>query len=127
MQTFFLLLTVIISRAVPSPIAQLIPDDSFDIALSGYDTSGIAALEPFQLAQSEVQPQEAPAQAPPGVLQPGDPAFRQGSQPKPELPSQPTQPIKQPFPCGEGKTAACCVGGTRDGLTAGCISCTSCI
>lgn len=131
MQRLFLLLTVIISGAVASPIAQSYPDDSFDIALSDFNNPGIAAPEPFQIAEIG-KPSQAPAQtpqAPPDVAQPGDPLLRQKPQPKPEIPSQvPGEPkaINQPFDCGPGKSGACCVGGTRDGETTGCISCKSC-
>lgn len=127
MQRFFLFLTVIISRAVPSPIAQLNPDSSFDIAFSGFDDSGITAPEPFQLAQSDTQNSEAPAQAPPEVPQPGDPTLKQGPQPKPVLPGSQhvKKPFKQPFSCEAGKSGSCCVGGTRDGMTSGCINCMS--
>lgn len=121
MQKLFLLLTLIISRAVPSPIAQFDPDDSFNIALSGFDVDDGT----FQLA-SEIQPQEAPpAQAPPaGVPQPDE--LKPRPQPKPQIPNpqKPPGAFTQPFSCEEGKTGACCVGVTRDGVTSGCISCT---
>lgn len=135
MQRLFLLLTVIISRAVASPIAQSYPDDSFDIALSDFNNPGIAAPEPFQIAEIG-KPSQAPAQTPqaPDVAQPGDPVLRQKPQPKPQIPSQvpggdnpgEQKATNQPFDCGPGKSGACCVGGTRDGVTAGCIRCTSC-
>lgn len=125
MQKLFLLLTFIISRAVPSPIAQFGPDDSFNIALSGFDVDDGT----FQLASSETspQPQEAPAQppaqAPAKVPQPGE--LKPIPQPKPNLPNpqKPPGSFTQPFSCAEGKTGACCVGGTRDGVTSGCIPC----
>ena len=135
MQRLFLLLTVIISRAVASPIAQVNPDGSFDIALSGFDDSGALAAEPFQISETD-SPSQAPPQAPPSVPQPGDPVFNQQAQPKPNTPNpaptpEENNPVEepknknQPFECGAGKSGACCVGGTRDGQTSGCIRCTS--
>ena len=127
MQKLLLLLTVIISRAVPSPISQVGPVDSFDIALpdfsdSGIDASGIDAPVTFQLASSETSPQEAPAQAPQNIPQPGDPVLKPAPQSKPQI--APPVNSKQPFSCEAGKSGACCIGVTRDGVTSGCISCT---
>lgn len=137
MQGLFLLLAVILSRTVASPIAQSNPNDPFDIALSSFDDSPIAAPESFQIAQNDSPlqaPSEAPAEAPPTVAQPGDPVFRKQPQSKPKIPtptpgeSSPAEEpknSKQPFDCEPGKSGACCVGGTRDGITQGCIRCTS--
>lgn len=132
MQGLFLLLAVIISSAVTSPIVQTNPDDLFDIDLSGFDDPGIASPGPFQIAGNDAPsqaPAETPLDVPPPVAQPGDPVFQRPPQPKPKLPSQTPageqKPITVPFNCGPGKSASCCVGKTRDGITLGCIKCTS--
>lgn len=146
MQGLSLLLAVIISRAVASPIAQTTNlDGPFDIAQSSFDDAGIATPGSFQIAGSDTPPQapseapseipsETPSEAPRKVAQPGDPVFQRQPQPKPKIPIQtpgennPAEEpknINQPFDCGPGKSGACCVGGTRDGITHGCIRCTS--
>lgn len=125
MQRLFLLLTVIISRAIASPVAQIYPDGSFDIALSGFGDSNIAAPEPFQLAETD-----APKKAP-NPPQPGDPVIRKQPQPKPKISTEENNPEEepkvrnQPFDCGEGKSGACCIGVTHEGITSGCVKCTS--
>lgn len=146
MQGLSLLLAVIISRAVASPIAQTTNlDGPFDIAQSSFDDAGIATPGSFQIAGSDTPPQapsdapseipsETPSEAPRKVAQPGDPVFQRQPQPKPKIPIQtpgennPAEEpknINQPFDCGPGKSGACCVGVTRDGITHGCIRCTS--